>query len=386
MARGFDRGDNRVGEDAVSMQCGVFMTPYNPPSRTPRQVFDWAVNIAQICDDAGYSDFMIGEHYTLGWENIPMPEAIIAACAQTTRRMRFAPMAHLLPYHDPATLAIRVGWLSQVMEGRYFLGVAPGGHHTDAILHGFDSISELGKRQLEALHLMERVWERKPFKERGQFFQAGFPGPETMPEYWVEIANNNPYGGRKKLEIAVTALSMNSKSMEFAGSRDYSPISFFGGTPQMKAHWDTWAGAMKANGHTPDRRRFRVCRDVFIADTDAEAKRRYLKSGMAQTWHQYLKEIYVKFGLFNGIIQDSGQTLSPSDIDDDFLAEHVVLCGSPETVIEKLEALADAVGGWGQIVANQHDSIDDPKPWEESLRRLATEVCPKVKMPSSAPV
>jgi alkanesulfonate monooxygenase SsuD/methylene tetrahydromethanopterin reductase-like flavin-dependent oxidoreductase (luciferase family) len=150
------------------------MTPYNPPSRTPRQVFDWAVNIAQICDGAGYADFMIGEHYTLGWENIPMPEAIIAACAQTTKQMRFAPMAHLLPYHDPATLAIRVGWLSQVMQGRYFLGVAPGGHHTDAILHGFDNISELSKRQLEALRLIERVGNASPSKRRGSSSRPDF--------------------------------------------------------------------------------------------------------------------------------------------------------------------------------------------------------------------
>lgn len=366
----------------MAMQCGVFMTPYNPPSRTPRQVFDWAIDIARICDEAGYADYMIGEHYTLGWENIPMPEAIIAACAQTTKNIRFAPMAHLLPYHDPATLAIRIGWLSQVMEGRYFLGVAPGGHHTDAILHGFDGIGQLPPRQLEALGLMERVWERKPFQEKGQWFQAGFPGPDTMPEYWVELADNSPFGGRDNMEIAVTALSMNSKSMEFAGARNYSPISFFGGTPQMIAHWETWSSSMTAAGFVPDRKRYRVCRDVFIADTDAEAKRLFLKSGMAQTWHKYLKEIYVKFRLFDGIIHDSGKNLDPNDIDDDFLAEHVVLCGSPETVIEKLEKLADACGGWGQIVANQHDSIDDPKPWEESLRRLATEVCPKVLMPN----
>lgn len=365
----------------MAMQCGIFMTPYNPPSRTPRQVFDWAVDIARIADESGYADYMIGEHYTLGWENIPLPEAVIAACAQTTKQIRFAPMAHLLPYHDPGTLAIRIGWLSQVMEGRYFLGVAPGGHHTDAILHGFENIGSLPPRQLEALHLMERVWERKPFVEKGQFFQAGFPGPDTMPEYWVDIADNSPYGGREKLEIAVTALSLNSKSMEFAGARDYSPISFFGGTSQMRAHWDTWSKAMRAAGYTPDRSRYRVCRDVFIADTDAEAKRLFLKSGLMETWRHYLKEIYVKFGLFNGIIEDSGKDVTPESIDEDFLAEHVVLCGSPETVIEKTEALADKVGGWGQIVYNQHDSLDDPNPWEESLRRLATEVCPKVRMP-----
>ena len=35
----------------MAMQCGIFMTPYNPPSRTPRQVFDWAVDIARIADE-----------------------------------------------------------------------------------------------------------------------------------------------------------------------------------------------------------------------------------------------------------------------------------------------------------------------------------------------
>lgn len=149
----------------------------------------------------------------------------------------------------------------------------------------------------------------------------------------------------------------------------------------MKAHWDTWSEANEKAGFTPDRRRYRVCRDVFIADTDEEARRLVRKTGMMNTWNKYLKEIYVKFGLFDGIIHDSGMNITPDEIDDEFLIEHVILCGSPETVIEKLEKLADACGGWGQIVANQHDSIDDPKPWEESLRRLASEVCPKVKMP-----
>ena len=87
----------------MAMQCGIFMTPYNPPSRTARQVFDWALDIARIADEAGYADFMIGEHYTLGWENIPMPEAIIASAAMVTEKLRFAPMAHLLPYHCPSS-------------------------------------------------------------------------------------------------------------------------------------------------------------------------------------------------------------------------------------------------------------------------------------------
>lgn len=360
------------------MKCGIFHTPYNPPSRTPRQIFDWSLEIARVADEAGYVDFMIGEHYTLAWENIPLPEAIIAGAAQQTKNIRFAPMAHLLPYHDPATLAIRIGWLSQVLEGRYFLGVAPGGHHTDAILHGFENIFDLGPRQLEALDLMEKVWKREPFMEKGKWFQAGFPGPNDMPAYDVIIANNSPYGGRDKMEIAVTGLSMKSPSMKFAGERDYSPISFFGGTPQLNAHWNTWSEAAIGAGHVADRNRYRVCRDIFIADTDAEAKRRAIASGMGNTWKNYLHEIYKKFNLYAGIIEDSGVNIDPEDIDVDFLAEHVWLCGSPETVIEKIDKLTHLTGGWGQLVANQHDSIDDHAPWVESLQRLAKEVIPKV--------
>jgi alkanesulfonate monooxygenase SsuD/methylene tetrahydromethanopterin reductase-like flavin-dependent oxidoreductase (luciferase family) len=360
------------------MQCGIFHTPYNPPSRTPREIFDWSLDIAEVADQAGFTDFMIGEHYTLAWENIPLPEAIIAGAARITKQIRFAPMAHLLPYHDPSTLAIRIGWLSQVLEGRYFLGVAPGGHHTDAILHGFEDLSSLPPRQLEALDLMEKVWKREPFREKGQYFQAGFPGPDNMPGYDVQIADNGPYGGRDNLEIAVTGLSMNSSSMKFAGERDYSPISFFGGTPQMKAHYDTWSNAMISKGRTPDRSRYRVCRDIVVADTDKEAKRRAIEGGLGNTWRNYLFDIYKKFKLFDGIIFDSGLDVTPDTIDEDFLAEHVWLCGSPETVTEKLQKLVHQTGGWGQIVANSHDNLDDPKAWHESLQRLAKEVVPNV--------
>jgi 2,5-diketocamphane 1,2-monooxygenase len=367
------------------MQCGIFHTPYNPPSRTPRQIFEWSLEIARVADEAGFADFMIGEHYTLAWENIPLPEAIIAAAAPMTQRIRFAPMAHLLPYHDPATLAIRIGWLSQVLEGRYFLGVAPGGHHTDAILHGFDGIGDLGVRQLEALDLMEKVWRREPFREKGQFFQAGFPGPNDMPAYSVEIANNSPWGGREAMEVAVTGLSMNSSSMKFAGERNYSPISFFGGTPQMKAHWDTWAAAAQSKGFAADRSRYRVCRDIFIADSDAEAKRRAIEGGLGNTWRNYLFPIYKKFGLFEGLIKDSGKDVTPDTIDEDFLAEHVWLCGKPETVIRKLQRLVEQTGGWGQICANSHDNLDNPGAWNESLQRLAKEVVPFVNsLPSAA--
>ncbi|AMG75625.1 MULTISPECIES: LLM class flavin-dependent oxidoreductase [Sphingopyxis] len=355
------------------MDCGIFHTPYNLPNRSPKQLFEWSLDMARTADEAGFRDFLIGEHFTLARENIPCPDSVIAAAATMTETLRFAPMAHLLPYHDPATLAVRVAWLSRVLEDRYYLGVAPGGHHTDAILHGYDGIAPLPPRQLEALHLMERVWKNEPFQEIGEYFQAGFPGPDNMPGYHVEIADSTPWPG---MEIAVTGLSANSNSMKFAGERNYTPISFFGGTEQMRLHYETWAAAMESKGHTPERKRFSICREVFVADTDAEAKRLALKSGMAESWEHYLFPIYKKFNLFPGIIADSGKDLSPDDLDMDFLADHVWLCGSPETVAEKIAWVVEKAGSFGQLCVNSHDSIDDPEPTRESLRRLSQEVMP----------
>lgn len=362
------------------MQCGFFHTPYVLPHRTARQVFDWSLQLAAATDEAGFKDFMIGEHYTLAWENIPCPEIVIGAAAAVTKNIRFAPMAHLLPYHNPATLAIQVGWLSQVLQGRYFLGVAPGGHHTDAILHGFPNINDLQGQMMESLELMEKVWERKPFRQEGPHFKAGYPGDDDMPGYRVELADNSPWGGRENMEIAVTGLSLNSSSLKWAGERDYSPISFFGGFKHMRSHWDTWEAAARGKGFAPDRARFRVCRDIFIADTDAEAKKRAINSGLGEAWKHYLGPIYKKFGLFEGLIQDSGLDIDVSQVDLDFLAEHVWLCGSPDTVVRKLERTAELAGGWGQIVVNSHDNIDNPQPFIESLQRLAKEVVPKAKV------
>jgi len=63
----------------------------------------------------------------------------------------------------------------------------------------------------------------------------------------------------------------------------------------------------------------------------------------------------------------------------------VILCGSPDTVIEKLEKLADAVGRWGQTVANQHDSIDDPKPWRNRCAGWRRRFVPRSACPIENP-
>lgn len=88
-----------------------------------------------------------------------------------------------------------------------------------------------------------------------------------------------------------------------------------------------------------------------------------------------------RYGLLEGYIKDAGLDLSVDELNLDFLAEHVSLCGSPDTVIHKLEEMSREVGiGWGILCMNSHDAMDDPDPWFDSMRLFAQQVAPNVSL------
>jgi alkanesulfonate monooxygenase SsuD/methylene tetrahydromethanopterin reductase-like flavin-dependent oxidoreductase (luciferase family) len=380
--------------------------------RTARETFEWAHRMAIEAEQAGFKEMMVAEHATQAWECIPNPELVIAAAALDTERIKFAPMAHLLPYHNPVTLAIQVGWLSQILEGRYFLGIGAGAYPNDAILRGLpDDMSENAERVREAMHVMELTWQasgdRKPFHYEGKYYKAGWPEEEAGSSYQAGGADleadeehliadfrpwgtgedlgppQGPPGGRRaKLEIAVTGLSKNSPSMKFAGERGFIPVSIYSGASFLKTHWDTYAAAALANGHTPDRSRYHVSQDVFVADTDAEAKRRAMGGGLGYCWEKYLWPIFNRFGLLEGFIADKGATAA--DVDLEWIADNVWVCGSPETCVRKINELFEFTGGWGTLQVQSHDYYDDPAPWIESMNRIVKEVAPHIKLPQTA--
>jgi 3,6-diketocamphane 1,6-monooxygenase len=367
------------------MDSGLIHIPYMQLHRTSRDTFDWAYDCAVAADQAGFTEMMVAEHATQAWECIPNPELIIAACARDTERIKFAPMAHLLPYHEPATLAIMVGWLSQILEGRYFLGIGGGAYPYDAILRGLpEDMSENHPRVRESMEIMEKVWAREPFHYEGKFWRGGFPEEapaEKEGDEQHKIKDYSPWGG--KIDIAVTGLSVNSPSMRFAGERGWMPVSIFSGSSILKTHWETYEKAALANGHTPDRSRYHVSQTVFVADTDEEAKRGAMQGGIGYCFEHYLWPIWERFGLLDGFIADKGA--QKSDVDLEWICDNVWIVGSPETCVNKLNELFEFTGGWGTLQVESHDYMDDPKPWMESLERIAKEVAPNVKLPFAAP-
>jgi alkanesulfonate monooxygenase SsuD/methylene tetrahydromethanopterin reductase-like flavin-dependent oxidoreductase (luciferase family) len=368
----------------MAMETGLIFHPYMRPGRTARQTFEWGVHSSIAADKAGFTSMMISEHASQIWENIPNPELIFAAAALQTKQIRFAPMAHLLPHQHPAKLAIMIGWLSRILEGRYFLGIGAGAYPLASYIHGIkngEDTAFLNEMVRESLDIMEKIWKREPFFYEGRFWKAGYPEEVKAVHAGDEqhkLADFSPWGGRP--EIAVTGFSKKSPSMKLAGERNFKPVSIFSGLDALKSHWDTYSEAAIKAGHVPDRARHAVSQTVFVAETDREAKRLVMEGPIGYCFQRYLIPIWTRFGMIDGFAKDAG--IDPAKAGLEFLVDRVFIVGSPDTVVDKINTLFAACGGWGTLQVESHDYFDDPSPWFRSLEMIAKEVAPRIKLPS----
>jgi len=280
-----------------------------------------------------------------------------------------------------------VGWLSQILQGRYFLGIGAGAYPLASYMHGIRVPSDgsgtgfLNEMVRESLFIMEKIWKREPFFFEGRFWDAGFPEEapaETEEDEQHKLANYSPWNGAFP-EIAVTGFSANSPSMKLAGERNFKPISIFSGLDALKRHWEIYSEAAIKAGHKPDRSRHAVSQTVFVADTDKEAKKLVMEGPIGFCFNRYLIPIWRRFGMMDGFAKDAG--IDPIKADLEFLVDKVFVVGSPDTVVDKLNTLFRRCGGWGTLQVESHDYYDDPSAWFHSLELIAKEVAPRISLP-----
>ena len=61
------------------IKSGIFIMPFHHPSKPIAQAYDEDMEFVIRADELGFDEFWIGEHHTMAYENMPMPELFIAA-------------------------------------------------------------------------------------------------------------------------------------------------------------------------------------------------------------------------------------------------------------------------------------------------------------------
>jgi alkanesulfonate monooxygenase SsuD/methylene tetrahydromethanopterin reductase-like flavin-dependent oxidoreductase (luciferase family) len=144
----------------------------------------------------------------------------------------------------------------------------------------------------------------------------------------------------------------------------------------LRDHWRVMEEGAASAGRTCDRQDWRVIRDVFVADTDAEAKAWVRSSHWAGMWREQNLPLLTAFEWLPYVKHDAA--VADADVDVDYLIDNLWIVGSPETVTQKLLDTYEVLGGFGTLVLNKYDYGDTPVAYRRSLELLATEVMPEV--------
>jgi alkanesulfonate monooxygenase SsuD/methylene tetrahydromethanopterin reductase-like flavin-dependent oxidoreductase (luciferase family) len=359
------------------MRLGYFAMPLHPPGADPAQTLDDDLAQLAFLDGLGYEEAWIGEHFTAEWENIPCPDLFIARALGVTRRMTLATGVSCLPNHDPLMLAQRIAQLDQMARGRFYWGVGSGGFPGDFSLFEVDGKS--GQQRDMTREVLDTVIELWNDPKPGVYASRTRPWRFRVPEPEDDIGlrlHLKPYQ-RPHPPIGVAGVSSRSETLVLAGERGYIPMSINFVPPRiLRTHWEAVeAGAARASRRA-QRATWRIARDVFVAETDAEARHQALTGTLARDYRDYFLRLIPKLRGFDMLKLDPA--MPDAEVTLDYLCDHLWIVGSPDTVARKLTALGEAVGGFGVLLVIAHE-WEPRAAWERSMTLLSEAVLPRLE-------
>ena len=256
------------------MNLGFFTMPMHPPGRNHAETLREDREAVILADRLGYSDALIGEHVTDVCESIPSCLTFIASVAYETKQIKLGSGTVNLPNNHPAMVAANVAMVDHMLEGRFLFGIGPGGLRSDQ-----EVLGNLGQDRnamfVEAIDQILAIWTGDaPYRIKGKFWDISTE--KTLIREAGQGVMLKPYQTPHP-PIIVTVVVPHSKGLVAAARRGWKPISANFLQPKWAAtHWPMYEQGCALGGFVADRKDWRVCKSIFVADDDATA-RRYAK-------------------------------------------------------------------------------------------------------------
>ena len=328
------------------MRFGVFTMPEHFPWDQQTLSFQRDLDEMMLAEKLGFDEFWIGEHHSGWYENVPVPEYVIAKASALTSRIQLGTGVVNLPYHDPFQVAERLAFLDHLTYGRLIYGFGAGGLPTDWELHDMEG-DVMRPRMRESLEVIRRLTEaREPISYEGEFWSGR--------DREIQV---RPYKNRIP-EFALAGLT-GTTSFELAARHGWGALSVHFTPPKftnnpsfvdLEAHAATLDEHARAAGRDPldARRQWRLVRECFVWD-DRESAIAQIRAGVKGSY-DYL----ISLGL--GPLMKLDEAMDDAELTLDWMIDHDVwLVGSPDDVVARVKELYDRLGGFGTLVLNSRD-------------------------------
>ena len=358
----------------MTMKYSSFMMPLHPPGRNVVQTLKEDREAIILADRLGFSEAYVGEHVTDAAETVTSSMIFLASLASETKNIKLGTGTINMPNSHPAAIAAQVAMLDNMLEGRFIMGISPGGLMSDAEVFG-----NFGKDRnamfVESINTVLKIWESDPpYNIEGQFWNVSV-GKTMMPEIgqgFIMKPFQKPYP-----PIVGTAVAPFSQGVTEMAKRGWGPISANFLMPEwVKTHWPKYVEGREAVGAKADPADWRVAKSIFVADDDATAKR--YGHGEGGPHHFYFKQLVRKLaGGGRGNLFKTDQNMPDSELTPEYVTQRLVLAGTVNSVVDQILAFREQVGDFGNLVYAMHDWVD-PALGKRSMELFATEVMPRV--------
>jgi alkanesulfonate monooxygenase SsuD/methylene tetrahydromethanopterin reductase-like flavin-dependent oxidoreductase (luciferase family) len=344
------------------MKVGLF-DHVEAADRPLATLFDERLTFAKAADEAGIYCLHVAEHHATPLNMVPVPGVYLGAVARATRRMRLGPLVYLLPLYSPLRLIEEICMLDHLSGGRLEVGVGRGVSPFELKYH---KVEHADSREIfvDAFNCLSAGLTTDTLSYAGKYFQyenvpiALRPLQQPHPAFW--------YG------------SSNTTGSTWAGEHGMHFVSL-GPTPFAKTNIDAFrealakrGGAAQPKAEFPGGAAIGVQRHIFVADTEAEA-RRFGKPAM----DRHLAHL-------NWLRDKHGVSGPPSRFNvprgasfEDCVADGSVIHGTPSQVVAEIERQVTQLGVNYLLVylflgtMSLADAL-------RSLQLFASEVMPKI--------
>ena len=335
-----------------------------PESRDPTRdgdIIHQVLDEARLTEQLGFDTIWLSEHHFDGNCAYVDPMAFGAALAATTSRIRLGYAVAQTSLHHPIRLAEQFALIDQISRGRLIVGMGRGTTYNVYEYQGYGiDHAESQARFEEASDILLQAWTSETgFRHKGHFWDLDVP-----------VLRPRPYTRPHPFMIRAAAGEASLIELGAAGKPFLMNLQTNDTTHRRIA---AWRNAARSNGIAEPAIETAldqswVWRNVFVADTDAEAERTGPAAFRAMTEHRSAMRRRVQ--------QEQGITIAhaaPAAHGDPSLG---LIYGSPSTVAEQIAAVA-ATGVGGVILTFRLG----PLPQAETIRSLtlfAEQVAPMV--------
>jgi luciferase family oxidoreductase group 1 len=358
----------KIGLFDIVQWPGDEEAPCDP--RIVNQVYAEHLDVWQAAEDLGYEYIFAAEHHFSGYGLCPDPYIMLAALARATKRIRLGAMVSVVPFHHPVRLAEQLAMVDVLSGGRLDVGFGRGSSSFEHTALHLD-MDDAWERFTEGIEQVQKAWTTPDAKLDGRFYEAGpltlWPRPlqEPHPPIWV------------------TATS--PATIEWTAAHGFGITTGQGGPEQIADRFKAYRDAYAAAGHDQADNQTMISRNIFVADSDEEA-RRLVEPEISLFQQRYYRYVVKREGdyvpesyrahraVYNPAIRE-GRVPKLEEL----IAAGTVVVGTPDTVIEGLRRLEAATGASAVLSSTHFGSFLTAQQALRSMELLTREVMPALE-------